>query len=182
MGRVKNIKNRSPISNEHVKSLIKHCLDKVQEMNYCIPSNLRFLQCKAARRAGLACYSDNTIVLSTFIYKESDAAIQTIIYHEIGHIIAGPGTHHGPAWQRIVNNISRATGLKITRCYSDTDMPIHAEEKKSLWKYNFRCKGCGGMLHYSKRTVFVQTYNQIMENGQPRWTCTKCHNSFELLK
>ena len=151
-------------------------------MGFSVPANLRFLECNAVRRAGLASYVDTTIVLSTFLYKESDDAIKTVIYHEIGHIIAGSYAHHGPVWQKVVNKISKETGLSITRCYSDKDLPIHAEERKQHWIYNFHCQGCGCKLHYTRRTKFVDTYAEIMSNGKPRWTCSHCGNTFVLDK
>lgn len=176
---MQNIKNRSIITNSRILLLIKECLDNTQAMGFKCPPNIRFLQCKAQRRAGLACHADSTIVLSSFIFKEKDEAIKSIIYHELGHIIAGPHAHHGPGWYKVVNKMSAVTGIKITRCYSEEDLPIHAEEKKKAWKFNFRCKGCGCMLHYYRRTDFVNTYNQILPSGNPRWTCTKCGGTFE---
>ena len=182
MGNVQNIRNRSDITDQHIAALIKECIEKVKSLNFSIPENLRFLECNAARRAGLACYTDTTIVLSRFIYKENDDAIRKIIYHEIGHIVAGPGVHHGPKWKNIVNKIGNATGLVITRCYKDSDMPVHAEERKSAYKFIFRCTGCGCEIHYNRRTEFVNTYNQTMSNGKPRWTCRRCQGVFEMIK
>lgn len=178
---MQNVRNRAKITNQHVLSLIAECVSGTKEMGFKLPSKLKFLQCNAKRRAGLACYRDTVIVLSTFLFKESDNAIKTVIYHELGHIIAGPGTHHGPAWQRIVNHMSMVTALNITRCYSDSDLPVHAAEQKAKgYRYNFRCKGCGCELHYHKETKFVKTYDQILSyNGQPRWTCTRCGGTFE---
>lgn len=181
MGKVLNIKNRSRITDPRILDLISECWDEVESLGFLIPSKLRFLQCRAARRAGLACYTDTTIVLSTFIYKESDDAIKTIIYHEIGHILAGPGTHHGPVWRRIVDKISKATGLTITRCYTNKDMPIHAEEKKKLYKFEFVCTGCGCHLHYMKATKFTKTYDEKIGDGY-RWTCRGCGGHFVSVK
>ena len=179
---MQNVKNRSKITDEHILALIQECVNNTKSMGYSVPKALRFLECRANRRAGLACYQDTTIVLSTFIYKESDIAIKSVIYHEIAHIVAGSYAHHGPLWQKVANKMTKVTGIKITRCYSDADMPIHAEERKSNWKYNFVCKGCGCMLHYYKRTEFVQTYNEQLSTGKPRWTCTKCGGTFDLIK
>ena len=178
---MKNIRNRKEISNPHIKRLIKDCLDTVKGIGFTVPDNLRFLECKAERRAGLACYTDTTIVLSTFIYKEDDAIVKTTILHEIAHILAGPGTHHGPVWQSIVKTINACTGYKITRCYKDSDMPIHASEKKErTYKFFFTCRGCGCKLRYMRETEFTRTYDEIMDNGKPRWTCRHCHNTFQL--
>ena len=177
---MQNIRNRAKITDPHIKALIKECVENTKLMGFTIPVNLRFLECKAVRRAGLACYRDKTIVLSTFLYKESDNAIRTTIYHEIGHIIAGAYAHHGPLWQKVVNKMSKETGLTITRCYSSADLPVHAEEQKKSWRYNFHCQGCGCQVHYTKRTKFVETYADVMSNGKPRWTCRHCGNTFVL--
>ena len=182
MGRVQNIRNRAQIRDQRILDLIATCKSTVTKLGFTIPKKLRFLSCKADHRAGLACYTDTTIVLSTFIFKESDEAICKIIYHEIGHIIAGPGVHHGPAWKKIVNKIGRATNLTIKRCYSAEDLPIHCKEARSASKYTFVCKGCGSEIHYNRRTEFVNTYNEIMFNGKPRWTCRSCGGTFELKK
>ena len=178
---VQNIKNRAKITDLRILTLIKECVDTTKSMGFSLPTKLRFLECKAKRRAGLACYRDTTIVLSTFLYKERDTSVKSVIYHEIGHILAGSLAHHGPVWKKIVNKISAQTGIKITRCYSKEDMPVHSEEEKKTWKYSFRCKGCGAILHYHRTTEFVKTYNQML-GDKPRWTCTKCGHGFELLK
>lgn len=179
MGRILNIRNREQITNPHILNLIKECLDNTKKMGFAIPSNLRFLQCEAKRRAGVACYRDTTIVLSTFIFKEQDPAIKSIIYHEIGHIVAGPGAKHGPVWKKVVNKMTRTTGIKITRLYSDADMPIHAVEKQRFYKYIFKCKDCGCIVRYTKMTSFVKTYDQEIAPGRPRWTCSRCGSTFE---
>ena len=179
MSRVKNIRNRSKVTNPHIKLLIKECLDQTQALGYYVPAKLRFLECKAKRRAGLACYTDTTIVLSTFIYKEKDIAIKSVIYHEIAHIVAGPGTGHGSVWKHITKKISRVTGVPITVKYSDKDMPVAAESKKYFYRYYFYCTTCGAVIRRMKETEFVKTYNQKLANGQPRWTCSNCHGVFE---
>ena len=179
---MQNIRNRSVITDARILSLIQECVAATNKMGFTVPKNLRFLECKASRRAGLACYRDTTIVLSTFIYKEDDLAVKSIILHEIGHIVAGAYAHHGPAWQRVVSKMTTVTGIKITRCYTDSDMPIHAEERKASWKYNFRCTGCGCELHYMRRTEFCDTYKDKLYNGKYRWTCTRCGGHFEKIK
>ena len=175
---MKNTRNRKKITDKHILELIQECKDKCTELGYVLPTNLRFLQCKAVRRAGLACHPDKTIVLSDFLFKEDDKAIKTTILHEIGHIIAGPYAKHGPVWQKIVRKISLATGLNITRCYNDADMPVHATAVAQSYKYNFICNGCGCQVHYTRMTSFVTTYNETMSNGKPRWTCRHCGGTF----
>lgn len=179
---MQNIKNRTKITNPRILELIKECVDNTKTMDFKLPRKIRFLQCEATRRAGLATYKDSTIVLSTFIYKETDEAIKSVIYHEIGHLIAGPLAHHGPVWQRVVNKMSQITGIKITRLYSDSDMPIHAEERKKAYKYIFRCKSCGCTCNYLRETVFTKTYDEKTLTGKPRWTCARCGGTFEKIK
>lgn len=178
---MKNVRNRCPITDKHILELIKECENTVRELGYHLPTNIKFLECKANRRAGLACYRDSTIVLSNFIFKEKDEAIKAVILHEFGHLIAGPYAHHGPLWKKVVNKISSATGISITRCYSTKDLPVHTEELQNKWKYHFRCKGCGLTVHYYRRTEFVKTYDQLY-NGKPRWYCRHCGQGFELIK
>lgn len=175
---MKNVRNRQPITDQHVLDLITECKNICAGLNYSLPGNLKFLQCKAFRRAGLACHADKTIVLSSFLFKESDNAIKTTILHEMGHIIAGPGVKHGPGWQKIVRKINASTGLHITRCYSDEDMPIHATAVAKSYKYTFQCRGCGLQLKYTRRSRFVDTYDEILYSGKPRWTCSHCGGTF----
>lgn len=182
-------KNRHTITNSHILDLIQECKESVQRIGYHFPSDIRFLECKAKKRAGQASYTKKTIVLSTFIYKESDANIKNVILHEMAHHIAGPGTHHGPVWQGIAKTLNKALGCTITRCYSKATMPVHMEELKTQpvqrktpeTKWLFQCQGCGTILRYRKKTKFVSTYNEILPTGKRRWTCSRCGCGYNLL-
>ena len=177
--RTQNIRNRMPITNPHALNLIRECKQVCEDLGFKVPKNLRFMQCEAKRRAGLACHDDKVIVLSSFVFKESDEAIKNTILHEMGHIIAGPGIKHGPVWQRIVEKMNQATGLHITRCYDDSEMPVHAAAIAKAYKYKFACEQCGQQLKYVKRSKFVDTYNEILPTGAPRWTCAVCGGTFK---
>jgi len=182
---VQIIRNRAEIKDPHILALIKECVEKTKSLNYYVPDNLKFLQCKAEKRAGQASYKTNSITLSTFVYKEQDKHIKQVIYHELAHIVAGPNTHHGPVWKRIANSISRATGLNISRVYDKEDMPVHYEvrlkNKITRYRYTFRCKKCGAILHYARECKFTRTYNQML-GDKPRWVCKRCGGSFEKIE
>lgn len=178
-----NIRNRTVITEPRILTLIEECVTNTKNMGFALPESLRFLERKNAKRvAGTAYTRQKVIALSEFIYKEKDSAIKAVIYHELAHIIAGPGVGHGPVWKNIVGKMTKTTGIKITRLYSDEDMPVHAAEVGKLWKYAFRCKGCGSTIHYFKATKFCKTYDQLLLSGKPRWTCTKCGGTFEKIK
>lgn len=180
---IQNIRNRAEIKDPHVLALIKECVGKMKDLGYHVPTKLRFLQCKAKERAGLACYRDITIVLSTFIFEEEDNYVKQVIYHELGHIVAGPNTHHGPVWKTIMRKIEKATNLTLERCYSPDQMPKHSAAKKQKEpKYRFRCTKCGKEIFRDRLVKFVKTYDEKLPNGKPRWTCTHCGGSFEMIK
>ena len=182
MSNVQNIRNRKPITDARALKLIAECIEGVKALGYNVPE-IRFLQCKATRRAGLACHGDKTIVLSSWLFNESDKSAKRTIFHEIAHIVAGPGVKHGPGWQSIVRKINKTYDQNISRLYSDADMPVHAAARKQLnYKYIFVCEGCGCELHYRKATKFTRTYDEKLYNGSPRWTCTKCGHAFKLVK
>lgn len=178
-----NIRNRTAITEPRILTLIEECVTNTKNMGFAIPESLRFLERKNAKRvAGTAHHNPKIIALSRFIYKEKDDAIKAVIYHELAHIIAGPGVHHGPVWKNIANKMTKVTGIKITRLYDDEDMPVHTAEVSSLWKHVFRCKKCGSTVHYFRTTAFCKTFDQLLPSGKPRWTCTKCGSTFEKIK
>ena len=180
-----NIRNRAAITDPRILGLIQECVTNTENMGFEVPTMLRFLERKnAVHTAGTAHHRQKLIVLSSYIYKESDDSIKSVIYHELGHIIAGPLAKHGPIWKKIVGKMTEVTGIKISRTYdTEKDMPIHAAELRGLWKHVFRCKGCGVEFHFVKETKFCRTYNQLTPSGKPMWTCKKCGSgSFEKIK
>lgn len=183
---IQNVRNRKPITDKRVLGLIQSCIQCCKELGYEVPNNLKFKKCKATQRAGLACYGDCTIVLSDFLWKESDKSIQEIIYHEIAHIIAGKGVHHGPAWQKIVNKINKANNMNISRLWGKENLPVHYAEIHSLnysgYKYSFRCTTCGQIIRFHRATKFTKSYDQYLGDHRPRWTCARCGGIFEKIK
>lgn len=179
---MKHTRNRQPITNPHILELIDECLKITEQAGYEIKPAITFKQCKCVKRAGLASHDLRMVALSTFIYDEDDEFIKKTILHEIGHILVGRGHGHDALWQRTVNKLGNVIGVSISRCYAWNDIPNHKAVIANSYKYNFVCKGCGCQLHYLKRTKFVKTYDQILSNGKPRWTCTRCGNSFKLVE
>lgn len=184
----KTLRGRSIITDQRILGLITECVRETKEMGYALPSNLVFLECNAQSRAGQATIradGSRYVTLSLFLYKEPEVTIKSVIYHELAHIIAGIRAKHGPVWKQVARKMSLKTGIAITRTWSEEDCPIHAEErkatKKQAKKYIFRCKGCGAMVRYSRRTVFVKTYDEMITPSKPRWFCTKCHSMFEMV-
>lgn len=178
-----NIKNRATITDPHILQLIQECVTGTKSMGFELPDSLRFLERKnAARVAGTAYCGQKIIVLSKFIYKEKDDTIRSVIYHELGHIIAGPLAKHGPVWKKVVAKMANVTGIKITRVYTPEAMPVHAEEKAKACKFIFRCEKCGALVYRHKRSRFTDTYNELNSLGRPRWTCVKCGGTFEKIK
>ena len=180
---IQRTRNKQAITNPHILELIQECVTNTKDMGFSLPSSLRFLERKNTKRsAGTAFCIKKVIVLSNFIYKEKDDAIKSVIYHELGHIIAGVGAHHGPVWKKIVNKMTKTTGIKIPRLYDEKTLPVHAAEKAALAKFVFRCKKCGGIMYYYKRSRFTDTYDELNKLGKPRWTCTCCGGTFEKIK
>ena len=178
-----NIRNRTAITEPRILKLIQECVTGTKSMGFELPNSLRFLERKnASRVAGTAYCNQRVVVLSKFIYKEKDDTIKSVIYHELGHIIAGPLAKHGPIWKKVVAKMSNVTGIKIARVYTPESMPVHAEEKANACRFIFRCKGCGALIFRYKRSRFTDTYDTLNSSGKPRWTCTKCGSTFERIK
>ena len=180
---IQKTRNKQAITNPHILELIQECVTNTKDMGFSLPSSLRFAERKNAKGlVGTASCVKKVIVLSNFIYKEKDDTIKSVIYHELGHIIAGAGAHHGPVWKKVVNKMTEVTGIKISRLYNDEMMPVHAAEKANIAKFIFRCKKCGGIVYYYKRARFTDTYDELNKLGNPRWTCTHCGGTFEKIK
>lgn len=180
-------RNRYAINNQRILKLIRQCTQDVQDWGFKLPKEITWYSASCKRRLGLASYTNNSITLSQFLFNESnDDNIKNTIYHELAHLIAGPHTHHGPAWQRVANEISTRSGLVISRLAHSEDYEyFQSQDYKDLYKYVFKCKQCGCTVKYQKRTRFVDTYNDtytIKGVEKPRWTCSCCGGTFQRIK
>ncbi len=178
-------RNRYSITDQRVLMLIGTCVGNMEEWGFKLPPKITWYSSKCSKRLGQAAYKDNSITLSSFLFKETkDDNIKNTIYHELCHLVAGPGTHHGPAWQKVAKLVTQKSGLEITRLAKSEDYDyFKSEEYHNKHKYCFRCKGCGAEVHYQKRTQFVNTYSDTFTDSKgvkkPRWTCSKCGGTFE---
>ena len=155
---------------------------------------------------------DFKMVLNRHMFEEPDEAIKNTIYHELCHYVVDkiaidkgifyekyPGkwymntNHygarnykgHGSMWQYIANRVSNALGIKISRTDSyetHTGVGAHAEDN---YKYIVKCKHCGRVFKYTKRTAFIKSIFDN-EGHSNDWYCicddgTKCHD-FEIVK
>jgi predicted SprT family Zn-dependent metalloprotease len=182
---VKNMKrNRYVITDARVLTIISSCVSDMKNWGFKLPREIKFYSAECSSRLGLATYSDNSVTLSSFLFKESqDDNIRNTVYHELAHLVAGPGTHHGPKWQAVAKVITEKTGLKIERLAKTANYEyFQSEEYSNKYKYSFKCSGCGVEIHYQKKTQFVNTYADTIVDRKgvtrPRWTCSRCGGTF----
>ena len=180
-------RNRYAINNTRILKLINICTKDVQDWGFKLPKEITWYAANCKRRLGLASYSTNSITLSKFLFNETkDDNIKNTIYHELAHLIAGPRTHHGPAWQKVAKVISVKSGLNITKLAETANYEyFNSQAYKDLYKYVFKCTKCGCTLKYQKKTNFVDTYNEMITVGgiqKHRWTCSCCGGHFERVK
>lgn len=181
-------RNRYAIKDIRILKLINECTTNVQIWGFKLPKEITWYSAQCNNRLGLANYRTNSITLSTFLFKETDDNnIRNTIYHELGHLIAGPKAHHGYEWKKVVKVISDKTGLIISRLAKTSDYEyFQSTDYQDKYKYIFKCKHCGCTLRYQKHTNFVDTYNDTYVdtkgNKKPRWTCSCCGGTFERIK
>lgn len=183
-----DVRNRFMISNPRVLRIINECTHNMTKWGFKLPSHISWYSCNCKNRLGLANYRMGSITLSEFLFKESkDENIMHTVYHELGHLAAGPGAGHGPKWKAIMSRVKQETGLEIKRLASTANYEyFKSEEHKKHYKYFFKCKKCGCTIKYEKHTKFVDTYNDtyIAADGtrKPKWVCSHCGGTFEQIK
>lgn len=84
---------------------------------------------------GHCCWRSRTIRLSRhFVALNGPELVRATVLHEIAHALAGPGTGHGPAWQRI----ARSLGVPPRASTAEAVMP------RGRW--DMVCGLCGQVL------------------------------------
>lgn len=72
----------------------------------------------SVRRGGFCNYRKKRITLSRHFVElnpwEGADAVKNLALHEIAHALAGPRTHHGPAWKKV----AQAIGCTGARCHA----------------------------------------------------------------
>lgn len=146
--------------------------------------------------------SNPKITLNKNMFSEPDESIKNTILHELCHFVVytmGVYDHiyfikgtswcskksdnaewsaHGRKWKEVADIVGRVAGTKISRTDSMKTHPGVGQELEKRQKYIFRCKNCGNTFGYTKRTKFVDTYDQMVTAGKyegyPKWGCSKC--------
>lgn len=94
-----------------------------------------FAWSNGVNQLGHCCWRSRTIRLSRHFVALNEAEIvRTTVLHEIAHALAGPGTGHGPEWQRI----ARRLGVPARASTSEAAMP------RGRW--DMVCGLCGQVL------------------------------------
>lgn len=186
MAKTTETKTWVTLTDSRVIGIINKCIQEVTEMGYKVPAGIKYKTFKSVKTFGICSYREHTLVLNEQLLKEDENCIRNTVMHELAHFIAGPRAKHGPEWKKVANRISVATGLSITRTNPIASHAAVAEYRASKIKYRFKCKGCGCTLEYTKMTKFVRTYDETYETyggeKKPRWTCSCCGNTFEMIK
>ena len=84
--------------------------------------------------------------------KNEDAIINTII-HEYLHTI-DPKAHHGGAWKKYANLVSKKTQYKIQRVSSYEEKQILEEQID--YKYKSVCQDCGKVYYNNRMCKFIK--------------------------
>lgn len=182
----KETKTWKTLTDDRVIGIINKCIEEVTEMGYKVPEGIKFKTFKSVKTFGICSYREHALVLNEQLLKEDENCIRNTVMHELAHFIAGSKAKHGPEWKKVANRISVETGLNISRTNSFETHPEVAKYREENIKYKFKCRGCGCTLKYTKKTEFVRTYADTFETfsgeKKPRWTCSRCGNTFEMVK
>lgn len=202
-----SLRGKNSISDNEVLDLIDECMEICEKAGYHI-DDLQLAEGQNFGTYGQFTFPKNpetgggTLTLNSYTYKGDRNELKNTILHELAHYIdfweqfdegiiffnRSCGKYqtrrdnkfkpHGPRWKAIAAKLSRIGGVNIQRT---GDVPIINDEGKSrkdVAKYVFKCEKCGSEISYMRSSKFTQTYNEIMKNGKPRWTCARCGGKF----
>ena len=158
-------------------------------------------------------YEDNfELVLNKNMFNEPEEVIKNTIYHELCHYVVDKieinirviyykngGWHynkelgydiaafksHGWEWKHVASVVGKATGQNIERLGSYEQHMGVGEYAKNKAEYVVKCKHCGRVFNYARKTKFITTVLDGKGNSGS-WFCrcpdgTKSHE-FEILK
>lgn len=98
------------ISNSRVKAAVDKCIRNMSSWGFKLPKNLSWAEQHSSSWLGLTKFQDPCIILNTKLNEQTDPMIDIVIYHELGHIIAGPAAGHKGRWREVMNVIHEHTG------------------------------------------------------------------------
>lgn len=98
-------------------------------------------------------YLKITIVLNQGLITQDKNVVLDTIYHELAHVIAGPGVQHGQKWLDIVSIIRTKTGLpmRVKATEDETDDQYYLIG----YKYAIMCEKCGKIVGFNKKVPVV---------------------------
>lgn len=103
-----------------------------------------------------------------------DQDTKNTLAHELLHTVEGCMNHKW-YWQKLAAIIhTRMPQYVIERTLDPEKIGIHVERKEPVYRYFFRCKGCGNEIKYQKNSKFVQHYE--------RYYCRLCGDQFEKIE
>ena len=161
------------LTDERILGYCRDCVQIMNEIGYDI-KGVDWRVFRSTRTYGLAYKKFNTIVLNQELTKEEESAVKNTILHELAHLAAPAGAHHGPDWQWVCEKIRVHTGQVISRTNPFSQHTGVEEFRNKKVKYEFECPGCRSHITYTRATRFVKEYDQTSIYGGPKWWCSKC--------
>jgi len=120
---------------------------------------------RAKKRYGQCNYADRVITLSGhFVDHGPDEEIRQTILHEVAHVLAGPGTGHGPEWLAKARSIGY-TGKRT----KNVPLPAHTD-----YVWIGRCGNGCKVGYHRKPGKRVLTFGACTKHlGRITWTNTR---------
>lgn len=122
-----------------------------------------------------------TIILNQGLITLGEENIKDTIYHELGHVLAGPKAGHGEPWLKIMDFIKKKTSLPLTA-------QVEPEALSDLYyivghKYALMCEKCGKIIGFEKEEPFVKNPKEYDEiNKCYRFTHKGCGGLWQRIK
>ena len=120
-------------------------------------------------KEGYSCIEINRNLLAGCVPESS---LRNTILHELCHTVPN-GSGHKKGWLNAANKIYAKYGIHLSATNSAESLGIVPELCRTD-KYVFRCKNCGQVVSYSRRTKFVKNPSD--------YRCGICKGKFEMIK
>lgn len=98
------------IANERVRAAVTKCMLNMKTWGFKLPANLVWTEESSRAWLGLTKFTHPCIILNEKLYQQTDPMIDIVIYHELGHLIAGAAAGHSGRWKEVMNEIHEHTG------------------------------------------------------------------------
>lgn len=102
-----------------------------------------------------------------------DQQVKNTIAHELLHTVEGCCNHQW-YWQKLANIVNtRMPKYTVKRTTEAEEKGIPIQRKPPVYRYFFRCTGCGTVVKYQRESKFTNNYR--------RYYCRRCGGRFEPL-